>query len=91
MVLGLAAYLSWKYLLVAILLLHTVNSHVYLGANPFWNFVEVAARNLMRPVRWLPLRVGQVDFAPVVGIALVFLADEYGSRALTRLYQHLPL
>jgi len=91
MVLGLAIYFCWKYLIVGILLLHTVNSHVYLGANPLWNFVEVTARNLLTPIRWLPLCLGKVDFAPIAGIALVFLADEYGSRALTKLFQHLPL
>ena len=91
MVLGLAAYLLWKYVIVGALLLHVLNSHVYLGANPFWSFVDVTARNLMVPIRWLPLRIGKMDFAPIVGIALVFLADEYGSRGLTKLFQHLPI
>ena len=91
MVLGLAAYLLWNYVIVGALLLHVLNSHVYLGANPFWSFVDVTARNLVAPIRWLPLRIGKMDFAPIAGIALVFLADEYGSRGLTNLFQHLPI
>ena len=91
MALGLAAYLTWKFVVVGILVLHVLNSHVYLGANPFWSFLDVTARNLLSPIRWLPLGIGKVDFVPVVGIVLVFLIDEYGSRGLTKLFQHLPL
>jgi hypothetical protein len=77
---GAAAYLAWKYLIVGILLLHLLNSYVYLGNHFFWNFVNATARNLLFPLRWLPLRLGKMDFVPVIGIALVFFVCETVSR-----------
>jgi len=71
---GLGAYLGWKYLIAGLLALHLLHSYVYLGRSPFWSFVTLAARGLLKPMRRLPLRVDRVDLAPVVGIALVFLA-----------------
>jgi hypothetical protein len=35
--------------------------------------------------------LGKVDFAPLIVVAVVFLAAELGSRGLTQLYQRLPL
>jgi len=87
---GAAAYLAWKYLIVGVLLLHLLNSYVYLGNSSFWNFLNLTARNLMQPLRWLPLRIGKVDFLPVAGIALVFLAAESFSRLPARFYHYLP-
>jgi hypothetical protein len=81
---GAAAYLMWKYLIVGILLLHLLNSYVYLGNQSFWNFVNVTARNLLYPLRWLPLRAGKMDFLPVAAIAFVLLLAE-GFRHL-----HMP-
>ena len=89
-IIGLAAYLVWKYLIVVLLLLHLVNSYVYLGEHPFWKFVNATAGNLISPLRRLPLRWGKVDFSPVIGIALIFLAAEFGQHWLTKLYQRLP-
>jgi len=79
-VLGLGTYLAWKYLIVGILVLHLLNSYVYLGNHPVWNFVNATARNLLSPLRWAPLRLGKVDFLPVAAIALVFLVTEPLSR-----------
>jgi uncharacterized protein YggT (Ycf19 family) len=75
-VMGTAAYLTWKYLIVGILLLHLVNSYVYLGNHPLWNFVNATAANLLYPIRWLPLRVGKVDFLPILAVAIVFYLTE---------------
>ena len=79
-------FLSVKYLVAGFLLGHLVNSYVYLGNQPLWEFVSATAGNLLRPLRWLPLRVGRVDFAPVVGIALVFLLDHFAGPALARAF-----
>ena len=84
---GLCAYLAWKFLLVALLLLHLLNSYVYLGNHPFWLFVNTSARRLLWPLTWLPLRFGRADFTPLAGIALVFFAGEYGPPGLTLLFQ----
>jgi uncharacterized protein YggT (Ycf19 family) len=75
-VIGAATYLAWKYLIVGILLLHLLNSYIYLGNHPFWSFINTTSRNLLWPLRWLPARVGKVDFLPVLAIALVFFVAE---------------
>ncbi len=91
---GVAAYLVWKYLIVGILLLHLLNSYVYLGNHAFWIFVNATARNLLFPLSWLPLRLGKMDFLPLVGIALVFFVCETFSRLTMwlppRFYHFLP-
>ena len=39
-VIGLSSYLSWKYIIVGMLILHTVSSHVYLGSHSFWKLYQ---------------------------------------------------
>jgi uncharacterized protein YggT (Ycf19 family) len=70
---GIALYLSLQYLLPVFLFGHLVSSYVYLGANPLWDFVGATASNLLKPLRRLPLRLGRFDFAPIVGVAFIFL------------------
>ncbi len=91
MVIGLNAYLMWKYVIVACLALCVLTNYVYLGNHSLWNFVSLTGRNLLRPLRWLPLRVGKADLAPVVGIALIFFGANIAERKLAALYEHLPL
>jgi len=62
-----------KYLLIALLTMHLVITYVYLGANPVWEFINTTAKNLLSPLRKLPLRFGRVDLAPLLGIILVVL------------------
>jgi hypothetical protein len=88
---GLGAYLTWKYLIGALLILCLLGTYVYLGSSPFWAFVLMTGSNLVLPLRWMPLRVGKVDMAPVVALSLVFLAAELAERGLTALYGRLPL
>ena len=99
-VIGAGSYLSWKYLIVGILVLHLFNSYVFLGNHPIWNFVNATARNLLYPLRWLPLRIGRIDLLPVAAIALVLIVVNFSSLAdsFSRppgafrpwLYRHLP-
>jgi uncharacterized protein YggT (Ycf19 family) len=91
LVIGLSSYLTWKYLAGALLVLHLLNSYIYFGKHPFWGYVNAGAQTLLSPLRALPLRVGKADFAPVVGIVLVFLAAELAGRGLVFLYERLPL
>ena len=74
----------------ALLAAHVLNSYVYFGNSPVWNYVDVTARNLLWPLRWLPLSIGKADFAPAVAMALVWLIADYSASGLTRLYQHPP-
>jgi uncharacterized protein YggT (Ycf19 family) len=91
LVIGLGSYLLWKYIAVALLALHLLNSYIYFGKHPFWSYANAGARTLLRPLRAVPLCVGRVDFAPVVGIVLVFLIAELAGRGLAALYLRLPL
>jgi uncharacterized protein YggT (Ycf19 family) len=88
-VIGLAAYLVLKYLLVAILAMYLVNSYVYLGELPLWEFVNATARALLRPLRRLPLQAGKIDFAPVLAIVMVLAAAHFSLPPLTELYRKL--
>ncbi len=90
LVIGLNSYLVWKYLIGALLTLHLLNSYIYFGKHPLWSYVNAKARTLLSPLRAVPLRVGKVDFAPVVGLALVFLAAELAGRGLFFIYGRLP-
>ena len=91
LVVGLGSYLSWKYLVGGLLALHLVSSYVYLGNLPFWNFINLTGRNLLIPLRRVPLRLGKVDFAPLVGLALVFFIAELAGRGLNWLFTRLQV
>jgi uncharacterized protein YggT (Ycf19 family) len=91
LVIALGSYLVWKFLIAALLALHLLNSYIYFGKNPFWNYVNATAKQLLRPLEKIPLRAGRADFAPVVGIALVFLLVGLAGRALVIIYGRLPL
>ena len=73
LVLGLALYLSLKFLLIAFLCVYVIVSYVYLGPNPLWEFVTTTSRNLLSPLERLPLRAGKLDLVPVIAIALLVL------------------
>ena len=90
LIIGLNSFLVWKYLIGALLTLHLLNSYIYFGKHPFWSYVNAEARTLLSPLRAVPLHTGKVDFAPVAGLALVFLAAELAGRGLFFLYGRLP-
>jgi uncharacterized protein YggT (Ycf19 family) len=88
---GVGTLVCWKYLIGLVLFLHILNSFLYLGNGEFWRFITATARNLLWPLGWLPLRLGRIDFAPVVAIALTFLVLEFAERALRSAFVALPL
>jgi uncharacterized protein YggT (Ycf19 family) len=90
LIIGLGSYLAWKYAAGALLVLHLLNSYIYFGKHSFWSYVGAEAQTLLRPLRAVPLRAGKADFAPVVGIVLVFLFAELAERGLAALYARLP-
>ena len=57
-----------------------LNTYIYFGKHPFWNYVNATAQTLLAPLRKIPLRAGRVDFAPVVGIVIIFFAAELAER-----------
>ncbi len=82
LVIGLGSYLAWKYLIGALLVLHLLNSYIYFGKHPFWGYVNAEARTLLSPLQRFHLRLDKVDFAPVVGIALVFLLAHFAQNGI---------
>jgi uncharacterized protein YggT (Ycf19 family) len=88
-IIGLAACLTVKFLLVALVVLYLFSSYVYLGEFSVWRFVDATARRLLRPLRRAPLRVWKIDLTPVLAIVLVLVAAEYAQRGLSHLYQRL--
>lgn len=89
-VIATGSYLVWKFPAAAVLGLHLLSSYIYFGKHPFWNYVNVTAETILQPLRKIPLRVGKMDFAPVVGMVLIFLAAEFAGRGLNWLYSRLP-
>jgi uncharacterized protein YggT (Ycf19 family) len=90
LVIGFGSYLVWKFIAAALLVLHLLNTYIYFGKHPFWNYVNATAQTLLAPLRKIPLRAGRVDFAPVVGIAIIFFTAEFTQRGLGWLYARLP-
>jgi uncharacterized protein YggT (Ycf19 family) len=78
--------LVWKHAIAAVLLLDFLNNYVYFGNHSVWNFVGASARTLLAPLRRLPLRLGRMDFAAVLGILIVLLAGEFLQRLLLKIY-----
>lgn len=62
---------------------------VGLGGCLAWNYANAIVHTLLRPLEKIPLRVGKVEFAPVVGIALVFLLAEFAGEMLASIYKWL--
>jgi uncharacterized protein YggT (Ycf19 family) len=77
-------------MICACLGLYLLSSYIYFGNQPFWNFVSLTGRNMVRPLSWLPLQIGKIDLAPLLAIALVFVASEFAQRGLTMLYGRVP-
>ena len=73
LLIGVALYFTLQFLLPVFLLLHLFASYIYLGSSPLWDFIGATARNLLAPLRGLPLRVGRLDFAPLGGVVLILV------------------
>ncbi len=73
LILTLTLLLSLKYLLPCFLVLDLVASYVYLGVSPLWDFVTTTSKNILRPLKPLPLRLSKVDLAPILGTILVLV------------------
>lgn len=91
LLLGVAAWLPWKILLLSLLAIYVVNSYIYLGRFAFLDFVSTTTRNLLRPLAFVPLRAGKIDLAPFVAVAAVVVVSELLERGLPALYRRLPL
>jgi uncharacterized protein YggT (Ycf19 family) len=90
LVIGLSSYLVWKIPASVLLVLHLLNSYIYFGRHPLWKYVAATSQKILQPLRKIPLRLGKVDFAPIVGIVIIFLTAESLAHGLARLYAKLP-
>ena len=70
-VVGLAAILVWRWLLTLVLSLYFLNSYVFFGTSPFWDFIQHTGARLARPLGWA--RFGRANFAPLLALGLVWL------------------
>lgn len=88
-VVGASVWLSLKWLLAGVLLLRLVNTYIYFGNAPVWDFIHRTGGTLIRPLFWLPVRFGKLDFTPLIAAAViwaVWLGFEIGlTRAFARL------
>ncbi len=85
---GAGSYLAWKYLVVALLALYFIHGYVYFGRNPFWQHLDVLGRQLLTPLRALPLRLGKMNLAPLLGIALVLLVANIAEHGIELPWGH---
>ncbi|HAB18175.1 MAG TPA: YggT family protein [Verrucomicrobiota bacterium] len=82
-------WVSARWLFAGLLVLRLVNTYVYLGTHPFWDFVHQVGGVLLRPLRWLPLQLGKLDFAPLIAAVLILAAGWGAERGLVELYLRL--
>jgi uncharacterized protein YggT (Ycf19 family) len=87
---GVSTYLAWRYLVLGVLLFQLVNTHLYLGDLPVWKYLDATARNLLSPLRWLPLRAGRMDFLPLLVMVLVILLAHFVEHPPESLCRLLP-
>jgi uncharacterized protein YggT (Ycf19 family) len=71
LVVGFSVWLPVRWLVVGLLLLRFINDYVYLGEHRLWDYVRAAAGRLLQPLRWLPARIGKLDFAPLLAAVVV--------------------
>ena len=92
LIIAVQGYLIWEFPVATLLVLHLLHSYIYFGRHAIWNYADVTANTLLRPLKnlkWLPLRIGKVDFAPIIGIVVVVCVAEFASRSLRHLYSRL--
>lgn len=86
LVMGLCAYLPWCHLLAGLIFIYFLNSYLFLGTSPVWNYLHAITRKLLAFLYMLPLTFGKIDFVPIVGLGITFLIYEYGCRWLSALF-----
>jgi hypothetical protein len=84
---GLSLFLLWESVALGLLIIHTINTYVYVGNLGLWNCLACAGRNLCRR---FPLRIGRIDLAPLAVAALIIALAYAASHGITLLF-HQPL
>lgn len=90
LVLGLASFLAWKWLLISIALLYWLEQHVYLGKQPFWKLVRESGGKTLKPMKGV-LSWNRFDLTPALFTVLIFFLAKAVESGLVRLFNTLPL
>ena len=83
---GACAYLPWCHLPGGLVLIYFLNSYIYMGPSPLWNYLHNITRKALAPLYLLPLQISKIDFTPVAAMAIIFLIYENGIRLLSALF-----
>lgn len=86
---GAGVWISVGWMLCGLLLLRLINTYVYLGTHPFWDFVHQVGGVALRPLEWMPARIGKLDLTALIGAAILGAAAQGAERGLAHLYLHL--
>lgn len=86
---GAGVWVTGAWMIAGLLFLRLVNSYVYLGTHPFWDFVHQVGGVLLRPIEWVPARFGKLDLTALVAALLAGAAARAGELGLTELYTQL--
>ena len=86
---GAGAWVSGGWMICGLLLLRLVNTYVYLGTHPFWDFVHQVGGVALRPLEWLPARFGKLDLTALAGALVIGFATHLSELGLAHLYFHL--
>ncbi len=90
-VFGVMALLTWRYALVLILLLYLIQSYVYLGNHYSWSFLNLTAKNILRPLENRSIQLGKFDLRPAIGIVVILGFSACIRWAMVEIYQRLPI
>lgn len=89
LVLGAMTLLVWKFVLIPVLLVYQWQNYAYLGRGAWIDFVKLTGARALRPVGWLPLRLGQLDLTPACLAVAILGLTWWGQLQLERLFHHL--
>lgn len=84
LLIGASFWLDLQPLLLGLVSLYFLNSYVYLGDYPLLKFVDECARQILKPIRRIPHRIGPIDFSPLLACALLLLGFQLLSDFLQR-------
>ena len=70
-VVGMGGVLVWKWPLTVVLVLHFLNSYVFFGASPVWDFIQQTGGRICRPLAFM--RLGRLNLAPLFVLGWVWL------------------
>jgi hypothetical protein len=80
---ALSVLLTGCYPAALLMFCHAINTYVWVGNSPWWHLAARAGHNL---VRWIPVAIGKVDLAPLIGIIVAILLARFGGPFLVRLF-----